>query len=67
MPAKRKKNSSNKKSNVETYVQVELRSLVFVNEEEQEDLRPTPVASIMDVPSFVKNLLDKYDRQDRLT
>ena len=47
-------------------VQVELRSLVFVNEEEQ-DLRLTPVASITDVPSFVKNLLDEYDRQDRLT
>ena len=48
-------------------VQVELRSLVFLNEEEQKDLTLTPVASITDVPSFVTNLLDEHDKQDHLT
>ena len=48
-------------------VQVEMRSVVFLNEDGREELRPTPVASIEDVPSFVSKLLDEYDRQNRLT
>ena len=49
-------------------VQVELRNLVLLNEEEpKEDLTLTPVASITDVPSFVTNLLDEHDKQHHLT
>ena len=49
-------------------VEVELRSLVFLNEEEQKkDLTPRPVASITNARSFIANVSDKHDKQGHLT
>ena len=41
-------------------IKVEMRSLVFFNDiDQQDELIPTPAASIKDVPALVINLLDE--------
>ena len=49
-------------------IRVERRSLEFWNEDDSTyDLEQTPVATITDIPQYVTELLDQYDKENQLT